>query len=170
MTRRPWPGPGPSPARPGLEHRIGGLEKQDGSGNVSYDPANHEHMVHLRAAKVAGIARDIPPVEVDDPGGIGAAPVLVLGWGSTFGAIAAGVRRLRARGLSVAHAHLVHLNPFPANLGDVLHAYDKVLVPEANLGQLAKLVRAEFLVDAKTLTKVQGVPFRPRRSRRPCSR
>jgi len=86
--------------------------------------------------------------------------VLVVGWGSTFGAIAAGVRRVRARGKKVAHAHLVHLNPFPANLGDVLHAYDKVLVPEANLGQLAKLVRAEFLVDAKTLSKVQGVPFR----------
>jgi 2-oxoglutarate ferredoxin oxidoreductase subunit alpha len=117
-------------------------------------------MVHLRAAKVAGIARDIPLIEVDDPDGVGSAPVLVLGWGSTFGAIAAGVRRLRARGLKVAHAHLVHLNPFAPNLGSVLHAYDKVLVPEANLGQLAKLVRAEFLVDAKTLSKVQGVPFR----------
>ena len=148
------------PGTPGLEHRIGALEKQDGSGNVSYDPANHERMVHLRAAKVAGIARDIPLIEVDDPGGVGAAPVLVLGWGSTFGAIAAGVRRIRARGLSVAHAQLVHLNPFAPNLGEVLAAYDKVLVPEANLGQLAKLVRAEFLVDAKTLSKVQGVPFR----------
>ena len=153
---RPWAVPG----TPGLEHRIGALEKQDGSGNVSYDPVNHERMVHLRAAKVAGIAKDIPLLEVDDPAGIGAAPVLVLGWGSTFGAIAAGVRRVRARGLSVAHAHLVHLNPFPSNLGDVLRAYDKVLVPEANLGQLAKLVRADFLVDARTLTKVQGVPFR----------
>ncbi len=153
---RPWAVPG----TPGLEHRIGALEKEDGSGNVSYDPVNHEYMVHLRAAKVAGIARDIPPVEVDDPAGLGGAPVLVLGWGSTFGAIAAGVRRVRARGLQVAHAHLVHLNPFPANLGEVLHAYDKVLVPEANLGQLAKLVRAAFLVDARTLSKVQGVPFR----------
>jgi 2-oxoglutarate/2-oxoacid ferredoxin oxidoreductase subunit alpha len=148
------------PGTPGLEHRIGALEKQDGSGNVSYDPANHERMVHLRAAKVAGIARDIPLLEVDDPAGVGGAPVLVLGWGSTFGAIAAGVRRVRARGLSVAHAHLVHLNPFPMNLGDVLHAYDKVLVPEANLGQLSKLVRADFLVDARSLNKVQGVPFR----------
>jgi 2-oxoglutarate ferredoxin oxidoreductase subunit alpha len=148
------------PGTPGLEHRIGGLEKADGSGNISYDPVNHEHMVHLRARKVAGIAADIPPVAVDDVDGQGGAPVLVLGWGSTFGAIAAGVRRVRARGLSVAHAHLVHLNPFPANLGEVVRAYDHVLVPEANLGQLAKLVRAEFLVDAKTLSKVQGVPFR----------
>jgi len=153
---RPWAVPG----TPGLEHRIGGLEKDDGSGNVSYDPVNHEHMVHLRAAKVAGIANAIAPLSVDDPDGVGGAPVLILGWGSTFGAIAAGVRRIRARGLKVAHAHLVHLNPFPANLGEVLHAYGKVLVPEANLGQLAKLVRADFLVDAKTLSKIQGVPFR----------
>ncbi|HUZ19075.1 MAG TPA: 2-oxoacid:acceptor oxidoreductase subunit alpha [Acidimicrobiales bacterium] len=153
---RPWAVPG----TPGLEHRIGALEKQDGSGNVSYDPANHERMVHLRAAKIAGIAKDIPLLEVDDPAGIGGAPVLVLGWGSTFGAIAAGVRRVRARGLPVAHAHLVHLNPFPSNLADVLRAYDKVLVPEANLGQLARLVRADFLVDARSLSKVQGVPFR----------
>jgi len=153
---RPWAVPG----TPGLEHRIGALEKQDGSGNVSYDPVNHERMVHLRAAKVAGIANDIPLLEVDDPAGVGGAPVLVLGWGSTFGAIAAGVRRVRARGLSVAHAQVVHLNPFPRNLGEVLHAYDKVLVPEANLGQLARLVRADFLVDARSLSKVQGVPFR----------
>jgi 2-oxoglutarate ferredoxin oxidoreductase subunit alpha len=153
---RPWAIPG----TPGLEHRIGALEKEDGSGNVSYEPANHEHMVRLRAQKVAGIAADIAPVAVDDPDGAGGASVLVLGWGSTFGAIAAAVRRIRARGLKVAHAHLVHMNPFPANLGEVLRAYDKILVPEANLGQLAKLVRAEFLVDAKTLSKVQGVPFR----------
>ena len=153
---RPWAIPGTA----GLEHRIGGLEKADGSGNVSYDPVNHEHMVHLRARKVAGIAADIPALAVDDPAGLGGAPVLVLGWGSTFGAIAAGVRRVRARGLPVAHAQLVHLNPFPANLGDVVRAYGTVLVPEANLGQLAKLVRAEFLVDARTLSKVQGVPFR----------
>ncbi|MGH9090245.1 MAG: 2-oxoacid:acceptor oxidoreductase subunit alpha [Acidimicrobiales bacterium] len=156
---RPWAPPGV----PGLEHRIGGLEKADGSGNVSYDPVNHERMVRLRAAKIAGIARDIPPVDVDDPGSNGAggdAEVLVLGWGSTFGAIAAGVRRVRARGLKVAHAHLTHLNPFPANLGDVLARYPTVLVPEVNLGQLSRLVRAEFLVDARSLTKVQGVPFR----------
>ncbi len=151
---RPWAPPGV----PGLEHRIGGLEKADGSGNVSYDPVNHERMVHLRAAKVAGIARDIPPIEVDDPDGN--AEVLVLGWGSTYGAIAAGARRVRARGLDVAHAHLFHLNPFPADLGEVLRRYPKVLVPEVNLGQLSRLVRAEFLVDARSLNKMQGVPFR----------
>jgi 2-oxoglutarate ferredoxin oxidoreductase subunit alpha len=150
---RPWALPG----TPGLTHRIGGLEKEDGTGNVSYDPANHERMVHLRAAKVAGIARDIPPVEVDADEG---ADVLVLGWGSTFGAISDAIRRVRARGHRVAHAHLVHLNPFPANLGDVLARYPKVLVPELNLGQLARLVRAEYLVDAKSLTKVQAQPFR----------
>ncbi len=116
-------------------------------------------MVRLRAAKVAGIAADIAPVEVDDPDGIGGAPLLVLGWGSTFGAIATAVGRVRERGLDVAHAHLVHLNPFPANLGEVLESYPSILVPEANLGQLVKLVRAEFLVDAKSFTKVQGVPF-----------
>jgi len=149
---RPWAPPGV----PGLEHRIGGLEKADGSGNVSYDPVNHERMVHIRAAKVAAVARDLPPLEVDDDG----ADVLVLGWGSTYGAIVAGVRRVRARGLKVAHAHLVHLNPFPADLGDVLGRYRKVLVPEMNLGQLSRLVRAEFLVDAQSLNKMQGVPFR----------
>ena len=151
---RPWAPPGV----PGLEHRIGGLEKADGSGNVSYDPANHERMVHLRAAKVAGIVRDIPPVEVDDE--TGEAELLVLGWGSTYGAIVAGVRRARARGFRVAQAHLVHMNPFPANLGEVLRRYRLVLVPEMNLGQLSRLVRAEFLVDAHSLNKVQGVPFR----------
>jgi len=151
---RPWAPPGV----PGLEHRIGGLEKADGSGNVSYEPANHELMVHLRAAKVAGIARDIPPVEVDDE--TGDAEVLVVGWGSTYGAIAAGVRRVRARGLSVAHCHLYHLNPFPLNLGEVLSRYARVLVPEVNMGQLSRLLRAEYLVDAQSLSKVQGVPFR----------
>jgi 2-oxoglutarate ferredoxin oxidoreductase subunit alpha len=153
---RPWAVPG----TPGLEHRIGGLEKADGSGNVSYDPVNHERMTKLRAAKVAGIAKTVAPVEVDDADGIGSAPVLVLGWGSTYGAIAAGVRRIRARGLKVAHAHLRHLNPFPPNLGEVLGAYPQVLVPETNLGQLVKLVRADFLVDAKGMSKMQGVPFR----------
>jgi 2-oxoglutarate ferredoxin oxidoreductase subunit alpha len=153
---RPWAVPG----TPGLEHRIGGLEKEDGTGNISYDPENHERMVHLRAAKVAAIARSIPPLEVDDVDGVGGAPVLILGWGSTYGAIAAGVRRVRARGLAVAHVQLVHLNPFPSDLGSILAAYDHVLVPEANLGQLSKMVRAEFLVDAKLLSKVQGSPFR----------
>ena len=153
---RPWAVPG----TPGLEHRIGGLEKEDGSGNVSYDPANHERMVRLRAAKVAGISADIPKAWLDDPDGTGGAPLLVLGWGSTYGAIQAAARRVRARGLSVTHAHLLHLNPFPPGLGDLLSSYSCVLVPEANLGQLSRLVRAEFLVDAKSLTKVQGVPFR----------
>jgi 2-oxoglutarate/2-oxoacid ferredoxin oxidoreductase subunit alpha len=153
---RPWALPG----TPGLEHRIGGLEKADVTGDVSYDPANHERMVHLRAAKVAGIAASLPPLEVDDDQGPGGSPVLLVGWGSTYGAIGAAVRRVRARGLAVAHAHLMHLNPFPPNLGEVLRAYEKVLVPESNLGQLVKLVRAEYLVDARSLTKVQGLPFR----------
>ena len=153
---RPWAIPGTA----GLEHRIGGLEKEDGTGNVSYDPQNHELMIRLRAAKVAGIAADIPPVWLDDPDGRGGAPLLALGWGSTYGSIQAAVRRVRARGLSVAHAHLVHLNPFPSDLGEVLAAYPRLLVPEANLGQLSRLVRAEFLVDARSLTKVQGVVFR----------
>ncbi|HEX2041444.1 MAG TPA: 2-oxoglutarate ferredoxin oxidoreductase subunit alpha, partial [Acidimicrobiales bacterium] len=151
---RPWAVPG----TPDLMHRIGGLEKEAAStGNISYDPTNHEHMVRLRAAKVAGIARDIPPVEVDDPGGD--ADVLVLGWGSTYGSIAAAVERLRRRGRRVAQAHLRHLNPFPSNLGDVLSRYRKVIVPEQNLGQLTALLRAEFLVDARLVSKVQGQRF-----------
>ncbi len=150
---RPWAIPG----TPGLMHRIGGLEKQDGTGNVNYDPANHELMVRIRDAKVARIASDVSPVEVD---GEPDAEVLVLGWGSTWGAIQAAVRRVRGAGKRVAHAHLVHLNPFPSNLGDVLARYPKVLVPEMNLGQLSRLVRAEYLVDARSLTKVQGIPFR----------
>jgi 2-oxoglutarate ferredoxin oxidoreductase subunit alpha len=150
---RPWAVPG----TPGLEHRIGGLEKEDGTGNISYDPVNHERMTRLRAAKIAGIAADIPPTDVDDEEG---AQLVVLGWGSTYGAIGAAVRRVRARGHKVAQAHLTHLNPFPADLGDVLRRYRKVLVPEMNLGQLSRLVRAEFLVDAKSFSKVQGLPFR----------
>lgn len=151
---RPWAVPG----TPGLEHRIGGLEKADPTGAISYEPANHEHMVRVRAAKVAGIARDIPPVEVDgdEPG----TDVLVLGWGSSAGAIQAAVRAVRDRGYQVAHAHLIHLNPFPPNLGEVLGRYRKVLVPEMNSGQLCRLVRAEFLVDAMPLSKVRGLPFR----------
>ncbi len=150
---RPWAVPG----TPGLEHRIGGLEKADGSGNISYDAANHDYMVRLRQAKVDGIARDVAPLEVDDPSG--AARVLVLGWGSTYGPIGAAVRRVRAEGGSVAQAHLRHLNPFPANTGEVLRCYDKVLIPEMNLGQLALLVRARYLVDAITYNKVRGLPF-----------
>jgi 2-oxoglutarate ferredoxin oxidoreductase subunit alpha len=151
---RPWAPPGV----PGLEHRIGGLEKADGSGNVAYDGANHERMSRLRAARIAGIAHDIPLLDVDDVDAD--AKVLVVGWGSTYGAIAAGVRRIRARGQKVAHAQLVHLNPFPSNLEAVLKSYDKVLVPEVNLGQLNKLLRAEFLVDVVSFTKLQGLPFR----------
>ncbi len=151
---RPWAVPG----TPGLEHRIGGLEKADGSGNVSYDPVNHERMVRLRAAKIAGIASALAPVEVDDPSGD--ARVLVLGWGSTYGALAGAARRIRAGGLSVAHAQLLHLNPFPSNLGEVVRRYERVLVPETNLGQLVRLVRGDFLVDAVSLTKVQGTPFK----------
>lgn len=150
---RPWAVPG----TPGLEHRIGGLEKADGSGNVSYDPANHGRMVQLRAAKIASIVSDIAPVEVDADEG---AELLVLGWGSTYGAIAAGVRRVRAKGARVAHAHLVHINPFPANLGEVVRAFPRVLVPEVNMGQLSRLVRAEYLVDAWSVNKVEGVPFK----------
>ena len=153
---RPWALPG----SPGLMHRIGGLEKADGSGNVSYDPVNHDRMVRLRAQKVAGIANDIPLVELDDPDGLGGADLLVLGWGSTSGAIQAAIREVRETGRRVAHAHLRHLNPFPPNLGEIVTAYKRVLVPEVNLGQLRKLVRAEFLVDAQGLNKVSGLPFR----------
>jgi 2-oxoglutarate/2-oxoacid ferredoxin oxidoreductase subunit alpha len=150
---RPWAIPG----TPGLEHRIGGLEKADGTGNISYDPENHDRMVNLRAAKVAGIARDIAPVEVDHQDG---ARLLVLGWGSTYGPIGAAVRRVRGQGGKVAQAHLRHLNPFPANLGAVLARYDLVLIPEMNTGQLRKLVRAEYLVDAKGYNRVSGLPFK----------
>ncbi|MEV4838220.1 2-oxoacid:acceptor oxidoreductase subunit alpha [Nonomuraea sp. NPDC049486] len=149
---RPWAIPG----TPGLEHRIGGIEKADGTGNISYDPDNHDRMVRLRAAKVAGI--DVPDVAVDDPDGD--ARVLVLGWGSTYGAIAAGVRRVRAAGGKVAQAHLRHLNPLPANIGEVLKHYDKVLLPEINLGQLALLLRARFLVDVISYNRVRGLPFK----------
>ena len=127
------------------------------TGNVSYDPDNHDHMVRLRAQKVAGIAADIPELDVDDPDG---ADALVLGWGSTYGAIGAAARRVRASGRRVAPAHLHYLNPFPRNTGEIVHAYDKVLVPEINLGQLRMLVRAEYLVDAVGYNKVRGRPFR----------
>ncbi|HEY7017840.1 MAG TPA: 2-oxoacid:acceptor oxidoreductase subunit alpha [Gaiellaceae bacterium] len=145
------------PGTPGLEHRLGGLEKQDETGNVSYDPDNHDRMVRLRAQKVAGIASDIPELEVDDPDG---ASLLVLGWGGTYGPITAAVRRLRKEGKKVAQAHLTHLSPFPRNTGDVLRSYDRVLVPEMNLGQLLKLVRAEYLVDAVGYNRVRGLPLR----------
>ncbi|MEI2817058.1 MAG: 2-oxoacid:acceptor oxidoreductase subunit alpha [Microthrixaceae bacterium] len=150
---RPWAIPG----TPGMEHRVGGIEKQDGAGNISYSPQNHETMVRLRAAKVAGIAHDIPDVAVDSVGG---ADVLVIGWGSTWASINAGVNRCREAGHAVDFAHLTHLQPFPKNLGDVLKGYRKVLVPEMNLGQLSRLLRAEYLVDAQSYTQVNGLPFR----------
>ncbi|MEU7178868.1 2-oxoacid:acceptor oxidoreductase subunit alpha [Streptomyces celluloflavus] len=153
---RPWAVPG----TPGLEHRIGGIEKQDGTGNISYDPANHDFMVRTRQAKIDGI--DVPDIEVDDPAdesGAGA-DTLVLGWGSTYGPITAAVRRVRGSGERIAQAHLRHLNPFPRNLGAVLKRYDKVVVPEMNLGQLATLLRAKYLVDARSHTQVSGMPFK----------
>jgi len=143
------------PGTPGLQHRIGGLEKADGSGNISYDPDNHERMVRLRQAKVDGVV--VPDLVVDDPSG--GADVLVLGWGSTYGPIGAACRSLRRRGRHVAQAHLRHLNPFPRNLGEVLRSYERVVVPEMNLGQLATLLRARYLVDAISYTKVAGLPF-----------
>ncbi|WP_260463711.1 2-oxoacid:acceptor oxidoreductase subunit alpha [Streptomyces sp. TRM72054] len=148
---RPWAVPG----TPGLEHRIGGIEKQDGTGNISYDPANHDFMVRTRQAKVDGI--EVPDVTVDDP--TDQAELLVLGWGSTYGPITAAVRRIRAAGGAIAQVHLRHLNPFPRNLGQVLGRYQKVVVPEMNLGQLAALLRAKYLVDARSLTQVRG-PFK----------
>jgi 2-oxoglutarate ferredoxin oxidoreductase subunit alpha len=151
---RPWAIPGTK----GLEHRIGGIEKADIFGTISYDPDNHDRMVRLRQAKIDGIASDIPPLEVDDPDGT--AKVLALGWGSTFGSIGAAARRVRTGGQPVATAHLRHLNPFPANLGEVLHRYDKVLVPEINLGQLALLLRGRYLVDVISYNRVRGLPFK----------
>ena len=151
---RPWAPPG----LPGLEHRIGGLEKADGSGNVSYEGVNHERMVHLRHDRIAGIAADIPPVEVDDA--TGDAQLLLVSWGSTYAAVLAGVKRVRARGMKAAHVHLRHLNPLPPNLGEILARYTQILVPEINLGQLSRVLRAEYLVDAQTMSKMQGVPFR----------
>jgi 2-oxoglutarate ferredoxin oxidoreductase subunit alpha len=151
---RPWAVPG----TPGLEHRVGGLEKADGTGEISYSAENHERMVRLRAAKIDGIARDIAPIEVEDPQGD--ARVLILGWGSTYGPVRAACRRVRAKGMSVAHAHLRHLNPFPANTGDVVCGYDRVIVPEMNLGQLALLLRARYLVDVIGYNRVQGRPFK----------
>ncbi|MDA5144842.1 2-oxoacid:acceptor oxidoreductase subunit alpha [Streptomyces sp. AD681] len=148
---RPWAVPG----TPGLEHRIGGIEKQDGTGNISYDPANHDFMVRTRQAKIDGI--EVPDLDVDDPDG---ARTLVLGWGSTYGPITAAVRRIRKEGGEVAQAHLRHLNPFPANLGDILDRYDTVVVPEMNLGQLATLIRAKYLVDAQSYNQVNGMPFK----------
>jgi 2-oxoglutarate ferredoxin oxidoreductase subunit alpha len=151
---RPWAIPG----TPGLEHRIGGLEKGDGHGNISYDPANHDHMVRIRQAKVDRIADSLPPLEIDDPSG--EAKVLVIGWGSTYGPIGAGVRRVRKAGFNVAQVHQRHQNPFPNDLGEILKRYDKVLVPEMNLGQLSMLLRARYLVDCVGYNQVRGLPLK----------
>lgn len=150
---RPWVKPG----TPGLEHRIGGLEKQEETGNVSYDPKNHEQMIHLRAKKVANIANDIPLAKLDSGNAKG--KMLVLGWGSTYGAIKTALIDLQLEGYDVAHLHLRHLNPMPKNIGEILRSYDKVLVPEMNSGQLLRLIRAEFLIPAEGLNKMQGQPF-----------
>ena len=149
---RPWAIPG----TPGLMHRVGGIEKEDGTGNISYEPANHSAMVHLRAAKIAGIANDIPLATIV---GDEDADLCLLGWGSTWAAIDAAVQITRRQNLKVAWIHLTHLNPMPRNLGDLLRSFKHILVPELNLGQLCRIVRAEFLVDAKPVTKVQGLPF-----------
>ena len=144
------------PGTPGLMHRIGGIEKEDGTGNISYDPLNHQHMTDIRQAKVANIASDIPPTWVE---GDEDADVLLVGWGSTWGAITSAAKQVRDQGHKIAHAHLIHINPFPSDLGDVLSRYETVICPEMNMGQLSKLLRAEFLVDVKSVNKVQGQPF-----------
>lgn len=149
---RPWAVPGTK----GLAHRIGGIEKHDGTGNISYQPENHEKMVHLRAEKVAGVAASFGPMEYDPQDG---ASMLIIGWGSTWGAIKAGVDRCRASGLAVSRAHLMHLNPFPSELEEILAGYDKVMVPEMNMGQLSRLLRSEFLCPTIPFSKVQGMPF-----------
>jgi 2-oxoglutarate/2-oxoacid ferredoxin oxidoreductase subunit alpha len=149
---RPWAIPGTI----GLVHRIGGLEKEDGTGNISYEPENHARMTSLRAEKVKGIAHDIAPLKVDHEDG---AELLVLGWGSSYGPITAGVRRVREQGGKVASAHVFHLNPLPANTGEVLRSYRRVLVAETNMGQLSQIVRAEFLIDTESFTKLEGEPL-----------
>jgi 2-oxoglutarate ferredoxin oxidoreductase subunit alpha len=150
---RPWAVPG----TPGLEHRIGGLEKQNITGNVNYEPDNHEFMVRLRAEKIQRMQQDIPLLELfGQPEG----EVLVLGWGSTYGAITTAVEQLRERGHAVSSAHLRYLNPFPLNLGEVLKGFETVIVPELNLGQLCMLIRAQFLIDAVSFSKVKGKPFK----------
>jgi 2-oxoglutarate ferredoxin oxidoreductase subunit alpha len=151
---RPWAIPGTA----GMQHRIGGLEKADRTGNISYDPANHDFMTRTRQAKVDGIAASLPPTEADDPDGD--ARVAVIGWGSTYGPIGAACRRIRASGRSVAQVHLRHINPMPADLGEILRRYDRVICPEMNLGQLSMLLRAKYLIDVESHTQVRGLPFR----------
>jgi 2-oxoglutarate ferredoxin oxidoreductase subunit alpha len=149
---RPWALPG----TPGLEHRIGGLEKQDITGNVSYDPANHQHMINTRAAKVANIAKELPPQKIDGPA---SGDLLVVSWGGTYGACATAVHNVQAKGKAVSHVHLRYLNPLPKDLRDILKRFKKVLIPELNLGQLRTIIRANYLIDAIGLNKVQGKPF-----------
>jgi 2-oxoglutarate ferredoxin oxidoreductase subunit alpha len=150
---RPWAIPG----TPGLEHRIGGIEKQDVTGNINYEPLNHERMVRLRAEKVAAIVQDVPDVvPAGDPSG----DLLIVAWGSTHGPITAALKAQREKGRRIGHVHLRHLNPLPKNLGEVLGRYDRVLVPEMNMGQLVMLLRAKFLVDAQGYNKIQGKPFK----------
>ncbi len=150
---RPWAIPG----TPGLEHRIGGIEKQDVTGNINYEPLNHEHMVRLRAAKVESVANDIPPIEVD---GDQSGDLLIIAWGSTHGPITAALNAQREKGRSVGHVHLRHLNPLPRDLGAVIKRFKKVLVPEMNMGQLLMVLRAKYLVDAQGYDKIQGKPFK----------
>jgi len=149
---RPWVRPG----TPGLEHRIGGLEKQDVTGNISYDPENHDHMVRTRAEKVRRVAQEIPPLSINGPA---TGEVLVVGWGGTYGAITAAVEEVQAEGKAVASVHLRHLNPLPPDLGHILRQYDRVLVPEINSGQLVRVLRAEYLVDAVGFNRVRGLPL-----------
>jgi 2-oxoglutarate/2-oxoacid ferredoxin oxidoreductase subunit alpha len=150
---RPWAVPG----TPGLEHRLGGLEKQDVTGNVNYEPLNHEHMVRTRAAKVEAVAQEIPDVV---PEGDAEGDLVIVAWGSTHGSITAALRAQRARGRKIGHIHLRFLNPLPRNLGEVLKRYKQVLVPEMNMGQLIMMLRAKYLIDAKGLNKIQGKPFK----------
>jgi 2-oxoglutarate ferredoxin oxidoreductase subunit alpha len=150
---RPWAIPG----TPGLEHRIGGIEKEDITGNVSYDPENHMHMVVTRAEKVARIANDIPELKVH---GAEEGKLLVVGWGSTYGSIVSAVDNLQAKGRSISSIHLRHLNPFPRNLGEIVSRFEKIVVPEMNMGQLAMLMRAKYLLDIVSFPKVQGKPFK----------
>ena len=150
---RPWALPGTQ----GLEHRLGGLEKQDVSGNINYEPLNHEKMTHLRAAKVEAVAQEIPDVvPVGDPEG----DLLIVAWGSTYGPITAALKTQRALGQKIGHVHLRHLNPLPRNLGEVIGRYHRVLVPEMNMGQLLWVLRAKYLVDAIGYNKIQGRPFK----------
>jgi 2-oxoglutarate ferredoxin oxidoreductase subunit alpha len=150
---RPWVRPG----TPGLEHRIGGIEKDYLTGNISYAPVNHEQMARVRVRKLNLLTQDIPPTKIEGPD---SGKLLLVGWGSTYGSITAAVKQAQAQGQAVSHVHLRHLNPLPADLGDILARFDKVLVPEMNLGQLVRLLRAEYLVDAVGLNKIQGRPFK----------